>query len=380
MKYDIICFCHLRWNFVYQRPQHLLTRFAQYKRVFVVEEPIYDSDKNYLEIQQIENKLIWTAVPHLKNGLNEDETVEAQRILLDELIMSFFIDRFITWYYSPMPLSFSDHITPALVVYDCMDELSAFNGAPESLVNMEKQLFKKADIVFTGGHNLYKAKRLEHSNIYPIPSSIDKEHFAKARLHAADQHDQAHIPGPRIGFYGVIDERLNLELLDDMALLQPDWNFIIIGPVVKIDPGTLPRRSNIHYLGGKSYNELPAYLRGWDVAMMPFALNRSTKYISPTKTPEFLSGGKPVVSTAITDVVDPYGKDGLVYIADTAPEFVSSIRLALSLKHDKEWLASVDNFLSNISWDKTWQTMQHLINLTFEQKQIIQKKIAKSYV
>ena len=142
----------------------------------------------------------------------------------------------------------------------------------------------------------------------------------------------------------------------------------------------MPRRNNIHYLGGKGYDELPAYLSEWDVAMMPFALNRSTKYISPTKTPEFLAGGKQVVSTSITDVVDPYGKEGLVHIADTAPEFVRAVRLALSLKHDKEWLASVDKFLSNISWDKTWQTMQHLINLTFEQKQIIQKKTAKSYV
>jgi UDP-galactopyranose mutase len=113
-----------------------------------MEEPMYGSEKNYLRIQQIENKLIWIAVPHLKDGLTEDEQVEAQRILLDELIMSFFIDRFIAWYYSPMPLSFSDHIKPALVVYDCMDELSAFDGAPESLVNMEKQLFRKADIVF----------------------------------------------------------------------------------------------------------------------------------------------------------------------------------------------------------------------------------------
>ncbi|MEO6722577.1 MAG: glycosyltransferase family 1 protein [Ferruginibacter sp.] len=380
MKHDIICFCHLRWNFVYQRPQHLLTRFAHYSRVFVMEEPEYGAENNYLEIKQVENKLIWIAVPKLRNGLNEQEKIEAQRILLDELIMSYYIHRFIAWYYSPMPLSFSDHINPAMIVYDCMDELSGFNGAPESLVNKEKELFQKANVVFTGGHNLYKAKRTLHSNIYPIPSSIDKAHFATARLATPDPEDQAPIPHPRLGFYGVIDERLNLQLLDELSSLKPDWHFVIIGPVVKIDPATLPRKENIHYLGGKSYDELPAYLGGWDIAMMPFALNRSTQYISPTKTPEFLAGGKQVISTSIADVVDPYGREGLVFIADDAPEFIRAAETALPLKNDKTWLKNADRFLSNISWDKTFQTMQQLIQLTFDQKQIIHNKTAKSYV
>jgi glycosyltransferase involved in cell wall biosynthesis len=380
MKYDIICFCHLRWNFVYQRPQHLLTRFAQHRRVFVVEEPMYGASENHLEVKQVENKMIWVAVPHLKDGLNDLEITEAQQILVDELVSTYYISKFISWYYSPMPLSFSDQLDPALVVYDCMDELSAFNGAPVALVNKEKELFQRADIVFTGGHNLYKAKRPQHSNIYPIPSSIDKDHFSKARLEITDPVDQANIPHPRIGFYGVVDERFNLQLLQEIATAQPEWHFVVIGPVVKIDPDTLPRKENIHYLGGKSYDQLPEYLGGWDIAMMPFALNASTQYISPTKTPEYLAGGKQVISTSITDVVDPYGKAGLVYIADNAADFVKAATIALSKKDDKEWLAKVDQFLSNISWDKTWQTMQHLINLTFEQKPIIKNKTAKSYV
>jgi UDP-galactopyranose mutase len=262
-----------------------------------------------------------------------------------------------------MALKFSQHLEPKLLLYDCMDELSAFRFAPAELKQLEAILFSKADLVFTGGHHLYEAKQYLHNNIHPFPSSIDKEHFEKARTSAYEPADQADIAFPRIGFYGVIDERFNMPLLKELASRNKEWQFILLGPVVKIDPATLPRMDNIHFPGGKKYDELPHYLAGWDLAMMPFALNESTKYISPTKTPEFLAGGKQVVSTSIRDVIKPYGDLGLVEIADTVNEFEEAIEKLLNRSDEekKDWLIKVDQFLSGISWDKTFEQMVHQI-------------------
>jgi UDP-galactopyranose mutase len=249
-----------------------------------------------------------------------------------------------------------------------MDELSLFKNAPVELKEREKELFDKADLVFTGGHNLYQAKKDCHTNIHPFPSSIDKEHFAQARTTAADPDDQAHIPHPRFGFYGVIDERFDIDLIREVAERKPNWHFVILGPVVKIDPEILPKLANIHYPGGRNYDELPKYLGGWDIAIIPFLRNDSTKYISPTKTPEYLAGGKPVISTSIVDVVTPYGINNLVHIADTADEFIEAAEFELNRKDRDKWLQKVDLFLSQNSWDKTWSRMMQLITETTKRK------------
>ncbi len=380
MRLDILCFCHLRWNFVYQRPQHLLSRFATNARVFVFEEPVFENGNHYLEINKVEQKQVWVITPHIKPGMEENEITFSLKKLTDQLLESFSISNFISWYYSPMALDFSNHLKPEIIVYDCMDELSAFNGAPPQLIKNEKALFKKADLVFTGGHHLYEAKKSAHHNIYPFPSSIDKEHFLQARNHADDPADQKLIPHPRIGFYGVLDERMNIQLVGELAAMQPSWHFIFLGPVVKIDPATLPAANNIHYLGSKSYNELPQYLGGWDVAMMPFALNKSTEFISPTKTPEFLAGGKKVVSTSIKDVVTPYGVQNLVHIADTSGEFETAINKILNEKDNIGWLRKTDMFLAGISWDKTWRQMQLLMEQTLKTKKNLIKKQKEIYV
>ncbi|HEY9833743.1 MAG TPA: UDP-galactopyranose mutase [Stenomitos sp.] len=371
---DLVCLSHLRWNFVFQRPQHLLTRFAQGQRVFFIEEPIFSLDSpeppqtsggiegvGGLDVTRHESG-VWVVVPHLKKGLSESEVIAAQQLLLDHLFAEHEISQYIFWYYTPMALSFTRHVEPMAVVYDCMDELSAFRGAPPILKECEAELFRRADIVFTGGQSLYEAKRNQHENVYAFPSSVEVPHFAQARTHKEDPADQANIPHPRLGFYGVIDERMDLELLDGIAEARPDWHLVMIGPVVKIDPALLPRRENIHYLGGKDYKELPAYLGGWDLAMLPFARNESTRFISPTKTPEYLAAGKPVVSTSIRDVVRPYGQEGLVRIADTVAEFVAAADAAMR-EDGKEsgWLARVDTFLQQISWDRTWGSMMQLI-------------------
>lgn len=360
---DLVCFSHLRWGFVYQRPQHLLSRFAKHTRVFFFEEPIMYEGPDKLLVNN-ESKNLYVVVPHLQHSLDECH-IERQKRLLNHMFTSMKINQFFSWYYTPMALPFTEHLVPEFVVFDCMDELSAFKFAPVELKNREKQLLEKADVVFTGGHSIYEAKKDQHSNIHPFPSSIDKIHFGKARAISKDPEDQKHIPHPRFGFAGVIDERLDIDLVAKVAEAKPDWHFVMIGPVVKIDPASLPQLPNIHYLGGKDYKELPKYIAGWDVAIIPFAMNESTKFISPTKTPEYLAGGKPVISTPIRDVVRPYGDNKLVHIAATAEEFINCGEKELRKKSRKTWLNKVDNFLAGNSWDRTWSQMVRQIENIF---------------
>ncbi|HEX8244378.1 MAG TPA: glycosyltransferase family 1 protein, partial [Longimicrobium sp.] len=359
--YDLVCLSHLRWDFVYQRPQHLLTRFARGRRVFFVEEPVYDDGPARLEVRERGERL-WVAVPHLPHGLSPEEQEEAQRTLLDGLLAEHRVRDTVLWYYTPMALAFTRHLRPLAVVYDCMDELSAFRGAPPELVRREADLLRRADLVFTGGPSLYAAKRTRHPRVHCFPSAIDAAHFARARAPLAEPADQAAIPRPRIGFFGVLDERLDVELLRALAAARPDWNFVLVGPVVKIAPDDLPRAANLHYVGPRSYDELPAYIAGWDVAALFFARNESTRFISPTKTPEYLAAGKPVVSTPIADVVRPYGQEGLVRIADGAGEWIEAVEAVLAGNGvGPEWLARVDRFLAGRSWDRTWAEMDALV-------------------
>ena len=362
---NLLCLSHLRWDFVYQRPQHLLSRFSKVTNVYFVEEPIFDADHNYNAITRKDN--ITVVVPHIAPG---SDPVNTQRELLDDLIASERIIDFALWYYTPMALTFSKHLEPVVTIFDCMDELSAFRFAPAELKQLEAELLLKADVVFTGGYSLYNAKKSRHSNIHPLPSSVDKEHFGRARSIAGTPVDQSRIPAPRIGFFGVIDERFDTALIDGIARQQPDWHIILIGPVVKIDPAILPQRDNIHYLGSKSYGELPDYIAGWDIAMIPFLLNESTAFISPTKTPEYLSAGVPVISTPIRDVVHPYGENKLVQIVASVEEFIDAANnIFLKKMADGEWLQKVDDFLSNDSWDATVEKM--MLNI----HEAVQKKI-----
>ncbi|OUL36103.1 UDP-galactopyranose mutase [Nostoc sp. T09] len=359
---DIICLSHLRWNFVYQRPQHLLSRCAQGKRVFFIEEPIFSPEPlGRLEINEDGSGVV-VVVPHLPEGLSQEAINADLQLLIDGLFAEQKINKYICWYYTPMAIGFTRHLQPQAVVYDCMDELSAFHGASPTLKNYEAELFNRADLVFTGGQSLYESKVNQHPNVYAFPSSVDVPHFNQAR-NIQEPADQAHIPHPRLGFFGVIDERMDIELLRGIADSRPDWHLVIIGPVVKIDPAALPQRENIHYLGSKDYKQLPAYLAGWDLAMLPFARNEATRFISPTKTPEYLAAGRPVVSTSIRDVVRPYGDSKLVRIADTVSEFVAAAEQAMQEDtRESEWLSRVDTFLEKISWDRTWASMMKLID------------------
>jgi UDP-galactopyranose mutase len=342
-----------------------MSRFARQNRVFLIEEPIFH-EQSHLQLDRKGNLTV--IIPHLQHGLSEEDIVNEQVRLLKEFFQEENITSYLFWYYTPMALSIGNFFSPKMIIYDCMDELSLFKNAPAILTEREKELFEKADLVFTGGHNLYQAKKSCHHNIYPFPSSIDKEHFAQAREITSDPEDQAHIPHPRFGYYGVIDERFDIDLIKEVAERKPDWHFVIIGPIVKIDPEILPKLDNIHYIGGRNYDELPKYLGGWDVAIIPFLRNDSTRYISPTKTPEYLAGGKPVISTSIIDVVTPYGVNNLVHIADTPDEFIAAAEIELNREDRDKWLEKIDRFLSQNSWDKTWDKMMQHITDTIKTK------------
>jgi glycosyltransferase involved in cell wall biosynthesis len=375
---DLICLSHLRWNFVFQRPQHLMSRYAISRRVYFVEEPTFHDHLTAATVTMEPHGHLLVVTPQLPTSFNPVQVLAAQRSLLSQLIAAEKMQHYVLWYYTPQALRFSDHLKPDAVVYDCMDELSAFKNADPGLPQLERKLMQRADLVFTGGQSLFEAKQHQHHNIHALPSSVDVEHFAAARRLKDEPADQAPIPHQRLGFFGVLDERLDISLLRGVAEARPDWQLVLIGPVVKIDPADLPRLPNIHYLGPKKYEELPRYIAGWDVALLLFARNDATKYISPTKTPEYLAAGKPVVSTSIRDVVAPYGELGLVRIADAIPDFVVACEAALA-EAPAPRRAKADAFLSNMSWDRTWGKTAVLLKAVFErQDQAVRVSVNKS--
>ena len=354
---DILCLSHLRWGFVFQRPNHLMSRAAKERRVFFVEEPIYGAASAALEVRETEPNL-FVVVPHLPNDVPA-RSHELQRHLLGDLALARSIVDPVVWYYTPMALEFARGLRAAVTVYDCMDELSAFRGAPPALTVLESELFERADVVFTGGQSLYDAKRSRHPNVHAFPSAVDIAHFSLARERLPDPEDQASIARPRLGYFGVIDERMDLALVERLADERPNWQLVMLGPVVKIEAESLPQRPNIHYLGQRPYADLPRYLASWDVAIMPFAQNDSTRFISPTKTLEYLAGGKPVVSTPVRDVVRPYGERGLVDVA-SPDAFVRTVERALASGFHSR-AREVDALLAKSSWDSTWKRMASLV-------------------
>ncbi len=349
----LVCFSHLRWDFVVQRPHHLLKRAARVYRVVYFEEAMREDVAAPVLRMRDDPSGVTIATPILPWHIADE--LSAVRDLLDDMLAQSPQDGLITWYYTPMALEFSDHLKPDVCVYDCMDELAAFDNPPPGLVANENRLFERSDLVFTGGRSLYEAKQNRHPSVHCFPSSIDFDHFHVARFTQPDPADQEGIPFPRIGFFGVIDERMDLGLVRHAANQMPDVQFVMLGPVCKIDAAALPQAPNLHWLGPKAYADLPGYLANWQAGWMPFALNEATRFISPTKTPEFLAAGLPLTSTAIRDVVEPYGSAGIVAIADR-DGIVAALRTSL-LPRPQGWQEKADRMLGETSWNRTWATM-----------------------
>jgi glycosyltransferase involved in cell wall biosynthesis len=351
---DVLCFSHLRWNFVFQRPNHLMTRCARNRRVIFIEEPEIGAAVPQLEMRNVQPNLL-RVVPQLPPA-TEEEHDAMLRTLFESLNRSDGQPP-IHWFYTPMMFPLVDHLPSSLTVYDCMDQLSHFLYAHPDIVENERRLLERAHVVFTGGRALYDAKKAQHANVHAVPSSVDVPFFATARAQQVEPNDQASIASPRIGYCGVIDERIDLELIAHIARERPDWQIVLLGPTAKVEPEALPQLPNIHYLGLKPYAELPAYIAGWQAAIMPFALNEATRFISPTKTPEYLAAGKPVVSTAIADVVEPYERLGFVRIGRDRAEFVHALDESLRGKQ-RASADERDAFLARMSWDATWSFME----------------------
>jgi UDP-galactopyranose mutase len=373
LQYTIVALSHLRWNFVYQRPQHLLSRLAARRPVIFFEEPEFDPDgPAYWERSNPQpNVHVYrprTPVP--APGFHQDQ-LPALEPLVAELRNELENENVLAWLYTPMALPVARMLEPNAAVYDCMDELSLFLGAPPELLTREAELLEYADLMFTGGPSLFRAKQKRHPNVHCFPSSVDAEHFRlrdSAGREVGEAEDQAELPHPRLGFYGVIDERLDLGLIAAVALAHPQWQIVLVGPVVKIDPATLPQLPNVHYLGQRTYDELPRYLAGWDVCLLPFARNDSTRFISPTKTLEYMAAELPIVSTPITDVAEPYGK--IVYLGGTPQEFIAACQAALQASpvERARRIAGMREVLAGTSWDVTVSAMQELLDAAMARK------------
>ncbi|HZQ63263.1 MAG TPA: FAD-dependent oxidoreductase [Casimicrobiaceae bacterium] len=371
----LVVFSHLRWDFVYQRPQHLLSRFAADRPVLFIEEPVFDEREPFAEMLSVDlangargpggapASKVRVLRPHtpIRAGGFHDDQLPVMRRLVREAVASEGFTEYCVWFYTPMALPLMQGLHPRAIVYDCMDELRAFRNAPRQLIQRESALLKVANVVFTGGPSLYAAKRDRHPNVHAFPSSVDLAHFAQARDRSLEHPLLASVPHPRLGFFGVLDERLDQDIVAHLGETRPDWHVCLVGPVVKIDPASLPRHPNIHYFPQQSYDNLPRFLAGWDVCLMPFARNESTQFISPTKTLEYMAAHLPIVSTPITDVIALY-RDA-VAIADTPQAFVEACERALAQTGSEraQRIAAMDRLTRSTSWDRTARAMSDLV-------------------
>jgi len=365
MQYDIVCLSHLRWDGVYQRPQHLLSRLARTRRVFVIEEP--EDDETAVPFLQsvpsgTANVFVFRPRMRVTDPLYVGEHIGAVRGLLQKLFEQERISQYLLWLYTPMALPVVEGFTPLTRVFDCMDELSAFRFAPVELLERDRATMRWADIVFTGGRSLYEARRHQHPNIHCFPSSVDATHFGAALAESTlEPESQRRLPRPRLGFFGVIDERMDYPMLAALAQAHPEWQLVMVGPFAKVRPEEVPQFPNLHYMGQQPYASLPGYLKGWDVALIPFAQSAATRFLSPTKVLEYMAAERPIVATPLPDLL-PYHT--ALLLADDPQSFVAACEQALSGSDAQRaaWTGAMRAHVAATSWDLTVDRMAALID------------------
>jgi glycosyltransferase involved in cell wall biosynthesis len=383
--FPIIVHSHLGWDWVWQRPQQFHSRLSKTHPVLFVEGPIpsEEVEKSRVTLREISdypNIVVLQMVVPASRFRTDGAWVDTERRRLVQTVLEGPLGRSfenpVQWFYDPMAVTaFLGHMDESAVVYDCMDELSQFKGAPRELVRRERELLNAADVVFAGGPKMARSKARFNSNCHSYGCGVDIKHFGKAR-HAATKvpQDVAQLSGPVLGYIGVVDERLDYDLLANLADHNPAWSIAIVGPHTKVDPADFPKRDNLHFLGGRDYSQLPAYAKAFDVCMMPFAKNEATEYINPTKALEYMATGRPIVSTDVEDVVLQFSD--VVEIAVTHDEFIAGCERSIAQPSLRRINAGL-KMAKNNSWDSiVAQLERHVEDILTSEKAVVTSSAA----
>lgn len=375
LGYPIVVHSHLTWDWVWQRPQQFLSRFSARHPILFVEGPVptpgLPNGKGTVEVREVEEfpniLILRSRVPAERWGdgawVDKERRRLVQEVLSGPLGLGF--TDLVQWFYDPMAVTaFAGHMGERAIVFDCMDQLSQFRGAPKELLRRERELLSIADVVFAGGPKIGKDKIKYNANTHTFGCGVDVAHFGKAREAATEiPADIADLPGPVFGFFGCVDERIDYDLLAKLADANPTGSVVVIGPPIKVDPATFPQRPNLHWLGGRDYQQLPAYVKGFDVCMMPFALNEATEFINPTKALEYMATARPVVSTAVEDVVLQFSD--VAKVARSHEEFIAFCRQAAT-NPDQVAIEQGLAMAGRNSWESIVARMEELIEEALE--------------
>jgi len=360
---SLIVFSHVRWDGMFQRPRHVLTRLARTWRVLFVEEPVFGAGDPRGELRAVQDG-ITVLTPHTPltaPGFHDDQ-IPLLTKLLGRAIAHEQIADYGAWFCTPMALPLLHRLGPRVVVYDCVDELAARDNAPRQFVQRENALLRVANVVFCSGPSLFEARRERHSNVVLCADSVDREHFAVGSDAAATHADIRGLARPRLGFIGVIDERIDVALLDRVALARPEWEICVVGPVGKADATMLlPYAPNLHYFGARRYEEWPAFLAGWDVALLPFARSDATRALNPVQALEYMAADRPIVSTPIADVETLYRDVVRFGRADDA--FIAAVEdtLVEPVPSRAQRIAAMRAIVNATSWDDTARRMRRSV-------------------
>ena len=343
-----------------------MRRLARDRQVFFVEEPRVTKGEPFTVVRRVEPNLhvVSLRVPaHLSARALEN----AQRRCVASLTPK--DEHPLLWIYSPAASRAARDLEPSLVVYDCVADHASRAGATATMKENERSLLASADLVLTAGTALFEAKRAHNVSTYPLPSSVDVAHFARAR--SPRNEDRAGllsglraIPGPRVGFLGSIDDRVDLDLVDRLAEARPGLHIVLCGALSGVTRWTLPDRPNVHYVGAQDYDDLPEHVASWDAAIFPFRGDVATRRSEPSGLLACLAAGKPIVSTPL-DELGPYVAQDLVTVAHPA-QFAAAVDAALRQARSPAVMngrrRAREQLLARTSWDRTCSAMFRLVD------------------